>query len=170
VHRSAGGYVVAMVSDKRAAGYRPLEEIKDQIRPQVIYERQMANTLKKARDIAGKKTLEQIVAANPNLSISTTPPFKIQSGVPNVGSDQAFIGKMLGLKVGSVSEPFRGQRGIYVARLDSKSDFDETAFKVKSDEIRQQLLSSLQNEFIQSWIEQRRKEIDIVDNRDRFFR
>lgn len=170
VHRAAGGYVVAMVSDERAAGYRSLDELKEQIKPQVVYERQMAVTLKKAKDIAGGKQLEQIVASNPNLTITSTPPFKIQAGVPNVGADQAFIGRMLRLKPGQVSEPFRGQRGIYVARLDNKAEFDETAFKVKKDEIRQQLLSTLQNEFIQSWIEEKREEIDIVDNRDRFFR
>lgn len=171
VHRSSGGYVVAMVSAERPAGYRSLDEVREQIKPQVVYERQMMNTLKKAREIAGKgKSLEQIASANPNLAVTSTPPFKIQSGVPNVGADQAFIGTLLGLKVGSVSEPFRGQRGIFVARLDNKSAFDETAYKVKKDEIRQQQLSSLQNEFIQSWIEQKRKDIDIVDNRDKFFR
>ncbi|MBE0645967.1 MAG: peptidylprolyl isomerase [Bacteroidetes bacterium] len=171
VHRSSNGYVVAMVSEERPAGYRPIEEVKEQIKPQVVYDRQMKNTLKKAREIAGTgKSLEQIVGANPTLTIANTPPYKIQSGVPNVGADQAFIGKMLGLKVGGVTAPFIGQRGIYVARLDSKSAFDETAYKVKKDEIRQQQLSSVQNEFIQSWIEQKRKEIDIVDNRDKFFR
>jgi parvulin-like peptidyl-prolyl isomerase len=170
VHRSAGGYVVAIVSDERPAGYRSLDEVKEQIKPQVVYERQLANTLKKAKSMASGKSLEQIVAANPQLTLTTTPPFKIQNGVPNVGADQAFIGKLLGLKQGASSAPFRGQRGIYVMRLDSKAKFDETAFKVKKDEIRQQLLSSTQNEFIQTWIEQKRKDIDIVDNRDRFFR
>lgn len=170
VHRSAGGYVVAMISEERPAGYRSIDELKEQIKPQVVYERQLENTLKKARSIASGKSLEQIVASNPQLTITTTPPFKLQNGVPNVGADQAFIGKLLGLKAGASSAPFRGQRGIYVMRLDSKGKFDETAFKVKKDEIRQQLLSSTQNEFIQTWIEQKRKDIDIVDNRDRFFR
>ncbi|MFZ1729628.1 MAG: peptidylprolyl isomerase [Bacteroidota bacterium] len=171
VHRSSGGYVVSVISTERPAGYRSLEEVQEQIKPQVVYERQMMNTLKKARGIAGKgKSLEQIAGANPNLAITSTPPFKIQAGVPNVGSDQTFIGHLLGLKVGGTTEAFRGQRGIYILRLDNKSAFDETAYKVKKDEIRQQQLSSLQNEFIQSWIEQKRKDIDIVDNRDKFFR
>jgi parvulin-like peptidyl-prolyl isomerase len=171
VHRSSGGYVVAMISSERPAGYRPLEEVQEQIKTQVIYERQMLNTLKKAREIAGKgKSLEQISNANPSLTITSMPPFKIQAGVPNVGSDQTFIGKLLGLKAGGITEPFRGQRGIYVLRLDNKSAFDETAYKVKKEEIRQQQLSTLQNEFIQSWIEEKRTEIDIVDNRDKFFR
>lgn len=171
VHQSSAGYTVAMVSEERPAGYRSLDEVREQIKPQVVYERQLANTLKKARSIAGKgKSLEEIAASRSGLVVATTPPYKLQSGVPNVGSDQAFIGRMLALKPGGITEPFRGQRGIYVARLDSKSAFDDTGYKVKKDEIRQQLLSSTQNEFIQSWIEQRRNEIDIVDNRDKFFR
>ncbi len=171
VHRASNGYVVATVSEERPAGYRALDEVKDQIKMQVVYDRQMMKTLKKAQSIAGNgKSIEQIIAANPNLTATTTPPYKIQAGVPNVGADQAFIGKMLSLKAGAVTAPFIGQRGVYVARLDSKSAFDETAYKVKKDEIRQQQLSTLQNEFVQSWIEQKRKEIDVVDNRDKFFR
>lgn len=55
-------------------------------------------------------------------------------------------------------------------RLDGKGAFDETAYKVKKSELRQQSLSQRQNEFIQNWLEQRKKEISIVDNRDVFFR
>jgi parvulin-like peptidyl-prolyl isomerase len=171
VYRSASGYVVCMVSEERDAGYRALDELKEQIAAQVVYERQVNTTMESARKIAGKgKTLQQIVEGNSNLSVATTPPFKLSSGVPNIGPDQAFIGRILGTEVGKRTVPFRGLRGVFVARVDAKSKFDETAYKVKKDEIRQEKLSTLQNEFIQSWIEQKRGEIEIVDNRDRFFR
>lgn len=171
VHRASGGYVVAMISDRRSAGYRPLEEVREQITPQVIFERQNQNTLNKAREIAGNNSsLEQIAAANPNLSVTTTPPFRIQTGVPNVGADQAYIGRLLRLEIGEMTKPFHGQRGIFIVRLDNRSDPDENAYESKKPEIRQQLLSSMQNDFIQSWLEQRRDEISITDNRDRFYR
>ncbi len=171
VHRAAGGYVVAMISDERDAGYRTLDEVRDQIKPQVIFERQMKKTMEKANSIVSAgKTLEQIASADPNLNVESPPPFKLQNGVPNVGRDQNFIGRLLALDVGKRTEPFRGMRGVYVARLNAKSDFDETAFKVKKEEIRKQQLSRLQNEFVQSWLEEKRDEIDVVDNRDRFFR
>ena len=170
VHRSTNGYVVCMISDKRDAGYRPLDEVKEQIGPQVVYERQMKKTMEYAKKNAGGKNLQQIVQSNPSLSISTTPPFKLQQGIPNIGPDQAFVGRIIGMDAGKTSDPFRGLRGVYVVRLDDKTAFDETAYKVKRDELRQQELSKLQNEFVQSWIEQKRGEIDIVDNRDKFFR
>jgi len=171
VHRSAGGYVVAMVSDKRDAGYRTLDEVRDQIRAQVVYERQLEKTMEKARSLAPDgKTLEKIAESDANLNVSSTPPFKLENGVPNVGPDQAFIGRILSLEPGKRTTPFRGMRGIYVARLDSRADFDETAYKVKKEELRKQQLSSVQSSFVQSWLEQKREEVDIEDNRDKYFR
>lgn len=170
VHRVANGYVVAELSGERKAGYRELDELREQLKPQVVFERQMKKTLAAARSTAGGKSLEQIAQSKPGLSVVQTPPFKIQAGVPNVGPDQAYIGTMLRLKQGESSKPFRGLRGIYVMRLDGKGAFDETAYKVKKSELRQQSLSQRQNEFIQNWLEQRKKEISIVDNRDVFFR
>ncbi|MCB2203595.1 peptidylprolyl isomerase [bacterium] len=171
VHRASNGYVVAMLADTRDAGYRPLDEVRDQIRAQVIYERQVEKTfdIAKQQD-AGGKSLDALANSSPNLNVTTPPPFKLQNGVPNIGPDQAFIGKMLKLEPGKSTAPFRGLRGIYVVRLLSKSDFDDTAYKVKKDELRKQELSSLQNEFVRSWIEEKRDDIDIVDNRHKFFR
>lgn len=171
VHRASNGYVVAMIADQRDAGYRPLDEVRDQIRAQVVYERQIEKTHEIARQKAGgDKSLDAIAGNDPKLSVTTPPPFKLQNGIPNIGPDQAFVGRLLKLKVGEQTQPFRGLRGIYVAKLDAKSAFDETAYKVKKDELRKQQLSTLQNEFVRSWIEQKRDKIDIVDNRYRFFR
>jgi len=171
VFRGNDGYVVVQVSDIRKEGYRPLEELKEQLKPQVVFDRQLRKTLEHARTLcATNAPLEQIAENNPELIVNALPPFKIQNGVPNVGSDQNFIGTLLSLKQGDRSEPFIGQRGVYVLRLDSQSPFDETAYKVKKEEIRKQLLEQLQNEFVQSWLEQRKNAIRIVDNRDRFFR
>ncbi len=171
VHRTGTGYVVAVITEVRKEGYRSLDEVKEQIRPQVVYERQMNKTLEKARKIsASGAPFDQIAATNPKVSLTQTPPFKLQNGVPNIGPDQAFIGTMLRLKQGETSKAFKGMRGVFVLKLDSRGQFDETAYKVKKGELRQSTLQQLQNEFVQAWLDQKKKEIDIVDNRDLFFR
>ena len=172
VHRSANGYAVAIVDTKRDAGYRALDdELKTQLRAQVVFERQINKTMAIAKNVAsGTNSLEALASKKPSLAVVNTPPFKISNGVPNIGPDQAFVGTLLSLKPNQVSQPVRGLRGPYVIRLDSRSNFDDAAFKVKKQDIRNQELQSRQNEFIQSWLEQKRQEIDISDNRDRFFR
>jgi peptidyl-prolyl cis-trans isomerase D len=171
VHRTGTGYVVAVITEKRKEGYRSLEELKEQIRPQVVYERQISRTLEKARKIVGSgSSFDQIAASNPQVSLTQTPPFRLQNGAPNIGPDQAFLGTLLRLKQGETSKAFKGMRGVFVVRLDSRAQFDETAYKVKKGELRQSVLQQLQNEFVQAWLDQKKKEIDIVDNRDMFFR
>lgn len=170
VHRAANGYVVAIVSEELPSGYRDLEPLKEQLRPQVVYDRQMNKTLEFARSKAKGRSLEQIVADNPSLTMEFTNMFTPGAGPQNLGRDEAFIGTVLRLKQGETSQPIRGQRGVYVLRVENKGGFDETAFKVKKDELRQQTLQQLQNEFIQSWLESQKDKLDVVDNRDRFYR
>lgn len=171
VHRGSNGYVVAVVSGVREAGYRPIDELKDQIKPQVIFERQMKKTLDYAKSIAPKgRSLGDIASKNSSLKVDSTATFVLGSGAPGIGRDDAFIGAILRMKPGEISEPFRGLRGVYIVKLDSRTAFDETAFKVKKDELRTQQMQQLQNEFIQSWLEEMKEKIQITDNRDRFFR
>lgn len=170
VHRAANGYVVCMVSDKRSEGYRPLDEVKEQIKPSVVFERQKKKTLEFARKLSSGKSLQEISAANPSYAIQLTGDFTLATGPASVGRDEAFNGTILRLKEGETSKPFIGARGIYLVRLEKKSSFDETAFKVKKDELRQQAMQQTQNEFIQSWLDQQKEQISVTDNRDRFYR
>jgi len=171
VHRASNGYVVAVVSTIREEGYRSLQEVKQQIAPQVVYQRQLDKTLAYIRSIGGKEvSLENIVRSHPEFQIQSTGMFIVGNGAPGIGRDDRFIGKLLSLKKGQTSAPFSTQRGIYITRLDEITQFDDTAFKVKKEELRKQNLQQLQNEFIQSWLDQMKKTISIVDNRDRFYR
>jgi peptidyl-prolyl cis-trans isomerase D len=171
VFRAQNGYVVAQISDTRPEGFKPLEEVKEQIRSQVVFERQMQKTLQFAKSLAKPgKSLQDMAASGPGLSVVPTSLFSPSSGATGVGKDEAFIGTLLSLKPGQASKPFRGLRGVFVAQLESKSPFDEAAFKIKKDELRQQAAQQLQNEFIQAWLDQMKTRISITDNRDRFYR
>jgi peptidyl-prolyl cis-trans isomerase D len=171
VFRASNGYVVCMVSDKRPEGHKPLEDVREQIKPQVVADRQMRKTLEIAANAQkGRNSLQEIAASRAGLTVSTTGSFSLSAGAPGVGRDEAFNGTLLGMKEGQISKPIRGMRGVFIVQLQSKGGFDETAFKVKKSELRQQTLSQIQNEFIQSWLEQMKDKIKVVDNRDRFYR
>lgn len=171
VYRATNGYVVAMVSGTRPEGYKPVEDVKEQIRGQVVLERQMKKTLEYARSIAQPgKALADIAASNPALSVQFTNMFTPASGPAAVGRDDAMIGTLLRLEQGKISKPFRGMRGIFIVELVNKSPFDENAYKVKRESLRQETVQQVQNEFIQSWLDEQKEKIKIVDNRDRFYR
>jgi len=170
VYRASSGYAVAMITETIPEGYRELnDEMKQQLAPQVIFERQMNNTLKKAQSMTGG-SLQAIAAGNPALSVDSTGTFTPAQGPGAVGRDDAFIGKLLGMKPGQISKPFKGQRGVYVVQLLNKTPFNDAQFKMSRDELRRQNIQQQQNEFIQSWLEQKKKDLEIVDNRSRFFR
>lgn len=171
VYRAANGYVVAVVAGTRPEGFKPLEEVKDQIRGQVVAERQIKKTLEYARSISQSgKPLASIASANPALSVQFTNLFTPAGGPPSIGRDDAFIGTLMRLDQGKISKPFRGVRGVYIVESVNKAPFDENAYKVKRESLRQESVQQIQNEFIQSWLDEQKEKITIVDNRDRFYR
>ena len=82
----------------------------------------------------------------------------------------SFIGAISSLKVGEFSKPFVGLRGLYLVKLLSKTPFDSTAYISQKDVIRTQLISEKRNQFLTNWTDQLKKNADIVDNRDQFYR
>ncbi|MAT40632.1 MAG: hypothetical protein CL946_13625 [Ectothiorhodospiraceae bacterium] len=170
VVRGTNGYVVAKLTEEIPEGYRPLnDELKAQIRPTVIFQRQLDRTKEKVAKLGGG-SIEAYANNQWGATVQTTQPFTLASGPPSIGRDDAFVGKVMGLKEGQVSKPFKSQRGVYVVKMLNKGQFDEAAFSVKREELRSQMLQQMQNEFIQNWLEEKKEDLTIIDNRHRFFR
>ncbi|MFO7445368.1 MAG: SurA N-terminal domain-containing protein [Ignavibacteriaceae bacterium] len=103
------GYVVVKVSDVINEGVRPFDEVKDQIKPQVV----KAKKFEKAKQIIEnvKKKVNGNLAEAPNTAkhviYNQTGNFTPAGTVPTVGRDYAFIEKALNLDLNKVSEHSR---------------------------------------------------------------
>ncbi len=171
VYRAANGYVVAMVSGEREAGYRPLTEIKDQIKAQVIFERQVQKSFEAAQRAAkAGSSLDAMAATVPGLKVDTSGVFTGMAGIKQVGRDEAMLGILASLKPGQISRPFKSRTGAFIVQLEAMSPFDEAQYKAQKDQIRQQLMQAYQQEFFQNWFEDMKKTLPIEDYRDRFYR
>lgn len=174
VFQSSQGYVVARVAKEIPAGYRSFEDVVNNIVPLVQVERQM----KKVKEIADRayntfdksRGLEALAASDPRLRVETATDFTLANGPPALGRDPAVIGKLKSLQPGEISKPFRVARGYLVMQLLSRSKLDMADFEKQKQTLRQQLLQQKSNQFVQAWLEDMRDKINIVDNRDRFYR
>ena len=170
----SSGYGVFMISEVKQAGVRPLDDVKDFVKPRVVREKKMERVKKLAEDLRNSlrpsDSLGTAVLKDPNLSVQHTGSFSTGGFVPGVGRDLNFLGAVSVLKVGETSKPIEGQRGYYLVKLLSRTPVDSAAYQVQRPNMYMQTMQEKRNQFLTQWLENVKKNADIEDNRELFFR
>jgi parvulin-like peptidyl-prolyl isomerase len=168
------GTAVFMISEAKEAGIRPFDELKASIETQLRREKKMeklkAMAAELRQSVSPGDSLQKIAQKRPGLAVQHLPSFAIGSFIPGLGRDLGFVGGISELKAGEISKPIEGQRGVFLAKLLSRTPFDSTLYKSQKDALRGQLLSDKRNRFLTDWSDQLKKTADIVDNRDQFYK
>ncbi len=125
--RTSFGYHLMEVLEKRPAGQRPFEEVKNQIRFKLQNERAQQDSERRANELAARiqkekltsdDKLKELIAGADYLSLATTPPLGKQDPVPNIGRVPAFTDTAFSLAKGAVSDAVKVPRGWVIERLD----------------------------------------------------
>ena len=165
------GYVVAQISQVISEGVKPLKDVKNQVKQEVLKEKKFELAKKKAAEVRSKINgdLTKVSSIDPKATVSQTGEFTGQGSIPNVGMDYNFKEESLSLKVGTLSEPIKGARGYYLLKVLSRTPFDSSAYAIQRNTIRDQLLQQKKSSFFSQWLSNLKKNADIVDNRRQFF-
>lgn len=120
-------YVVAVMTAETEEGYRPLESVKDEIRPEVLKEVQGEIILQKLQGASG--TLEEIAGVFGNDGgVYSSSDLKLGSNnLPTAGFDPEAVGRAFGLEDGKRSAPFAGENGVLVIEMENKTIAPEVA-------------------------------------------
>lgn len=174
VFTTTDAYIVCMISEVREAGIRPFEELKSALEARVKRQKKMDKIKTLAAEVLQKlspnESLEKVTDYYANLSAQRVAPTTLGVPIPGIGRDLGFVGSLSGLRVGEISQPIEGSRGYYIVKLLSMSPFDTTMYNIQKEGIRNQLLSERQNRIFAEWFENLKKNADIIDNRDLFYR
>lgn len=123
--RTAFGFHLLQVQEKRPAGVRPLAEVEGQIRAQLAAQRVEAMAQEKINALAARvrneklTTAEQLKALADNESVfwQTTPPFGAEEVVPGIGRGTPFSTAAFALAAGKPSDPVKIPRGWAILSL-----------------------------------------------------
>lgn len=124
--RTAFGYHLIQVLDKRAGGERPYSEVEAQVKAKVAAERADAEAEKRAAELAAKIEKEKLTTAEQwkaladgdTVQFLTTPAFGKDDVVPGIGRGTAFASSAFALESGKVSPPVKTPRGLAILRLE----------------------------------------------------
>lgn len=171
VYKTTNGYSVVMVSEIINAGIKPFDEVKVEVEGLVKREKKFEKALAIANNIKSKVggNLSKAKEVYEFARYDTSANFTTAGSVPKIGIEYAFSSAAFKSELNKVSGPVRGLRGYYLLRTLSRNDFDNTAYSMQRNTLRDNLYQEKKNSFYQQWITQLKENASIKDNRHLFF-
>ena len=162
-----GYFIVAAVEGDLKAGFRPLKDVADILKRELINEKKGAQIVESLK----AKNLNSLDAYATAMN-STVQEVKFVTfatpRITGIGAEPVVNVKAVASEVGQITGPFAGKNGVYVLSLTAKNTSDQ-----KYDEASQKLQMNMQNSYkIMQVIQNNRLLKDkatIEDNRSRFY-
>ncbi|MCB9186943.1 MAG: SurA N-terminal domain-containing protein [Flavobacteriales bacterium] len=159
-------FVVGVLTTVREEGYTAIDEIRDELETQVIKDKKAAEFMKEF-DAARAGDI-QTIANNMNLPVEVKDNVTFSStAIPGLGREPALIGTISGMQEGDISKAIKGDQGVYVVLLESKSALPDQQMNLTNN--KQILNSSLSARVDYEVYEALKEKADIKDNRSKFF-
>jgi len=148
--------IVATPGVKKPAGYRPLDEVKEQItrmlKSEKITDKAMAKGEELYKEMIGQGMNLDQLGARYNLTVVQTDSFARVGFARGVGSDPGFIGAAFTLSAAKkYCRPVRGQSGCYLIEYVNRLPIDKTKYDTMADSLLNDTASKKRDEMWQGW-------------------
>lgn len=155
-------YVVAALKSIQKPGLPSVANIRDEIEAQVLNQKKGEIIKSKIQGsslpaIASSFKTQVDTAANVSFSAAF---------IPELGNEPLVIGKSYAMEQGQVSKPIVGNAGVYVVEL-MKKPLVGSATNIQ--QLRQSMSIQLRNQIANQVVQAMKKNIEIEDNRSRFY-
>ncbi|GAB6282209.1 MAG: peptidylprolyl isomerase [Ignavibacterium sp.] len=171
VYKVSGGYVVAKVEEIINAGVKPFEDVKQTVLFKVRNQKKLERSKTIIQNIKSKvgNNLADAKKVYDKARYDTTGAFTTAGNIPKVGVEYNFSAKALNLPLNKISDPIKGNRGYYLVRVLSRTNFDENNFAQQKDQIQNSILQEKKQRYFEQWLANLKKNSKIVDRRSMFF-
>ncbi len=158
-------FVVVAIENVSDDGVAPFEKVKNRVEHLAKQEKKAENFIKEFNGVNASEISS--IASALNLSVHTASNVSFANPyLPEAGVEPKVVGKVMSLSQGQLSVPIKGETGVFVVQVDSKSSSDnldiETVRIEASNEIH---VRYSQREFLKAL----EKRADIKDNRTVFY-
>lgn len=160
-------YVVAMVTEKNQKGYQPIEKVSAQLKSEIIKDKKADLMIKNISAQLKKAPMLEDLASTLGTEVKTAEAINFTSYQFGLaGFEPYIIGKATVIPLDKISDPYKGNAGVYVLKTSNKQENQEP-FNVKNE------ISQLNSRYLYSLfyavMDNLREKSEIVDNRSNFY-
>ncbi len=174
VYENDQHYIVCTIDTIIAPGIKALNEIRPRIENKLQKEKSKSATLEKANTMlikisADDVSLETLIKAEKDIDSFLKEKKKINQGFTGIGRSNFVNGALLESVTGKILGPLETNNGHALLEILEISEFDSLEYFNQKEQIRKSLFSLKQNQYFQAWLENLKKNSDIIDNRKFYF-
>jgi len=115
-------YVVAVMTNAVEKGYKPLELVRDEIKPHILKEAQGDKIIEKLKGATGTTLDEKAQAFGDDANVYSNSDVRLSSNaLPTVGFDPKIVGTIFALDNGQTSAPVKGENGVVIVETQTKT-------------------------------------------------
>lgn len=156
-----------------AAGPAPFDEIKEQIKREIEKDKMMTATEKLANDfrlnIENGTTFQELIDENEAIEHSEKDSKTLNRGFSSIGRSNFATGALLSATDGDLVGPVKTSRGFALLQVLEIETVDSTDFEIQKNVLKKTLLNQKQSAAYTNWIDGKKADAEIVDNRKYFF-
>ena len=163
------GEMIFYVSEKREPYVPKIDEVKGQVRDDVIQARAVALAKQKADALAVQlkaATNFQATAKSAGLEAVASQPLARGAVIPNIGKSAEIDAVAFSLPVGGVSGAITTPQGAAVIRVVSREDVAPADYVAARDKFRSEVLNERRDKFYQTYMEKARQRMKIDVNEE----
>ena len=167
-------FVICKIEKITLPGFKPISDVEKQIEISLNQEKIKAATLDVTNDFL-------ITLSSPNMSISKmlSPEEGVDvikediktlsQGFTSIGKSNQITGAVLNSEIGDLLGPLETSKGYSLVQVLKIADFDSVEYVIQRDIIKNSLFTRRQNQYFQAWLNDLKKNSDIIDNRKYYF-
>jgi len=160
-------FVVLKVTKVTPAGVQPFEEVKEQVRTIVTNQKRKQQVLDHVNELISQNDNLQGIADAAGKEVSNDPALAMNSAsIEGAGREPKVVGAVFALDEGEQSQAIEGTTAAFVIKVNQLQRADAANMTAATrQQIRRQLQQQKSAAFMNTWIEQLKKEAEIEDNR-----
>ena len=160
-------FVIANLIAIQEEGYRPFDEVQNEIRPRALLEKKKALQRERMEQAYASNGFDGLADALGVASRTANNLSFTNQLVPGLGRDAFFAGTVLGLAEGEESGIVEGTNGVFIARV-TRTFEPAPITDAERDRLRTQLLNQRKAAVQNQWVLSLREKADIEDMRASF--
>jgi|SRR5690554_5963829 len=166
-----GDFYVLQLAEKLPERYDDLETVSNRIRSTLELEKKREMARVKAEEFYESREPSEFLAGatQEGWEIIEANDVTVDRSIPRIGRVEELNEAILNAESGEFTPLIKGDRGAYIAHIDSREYPDMEDFEARKDTLYTEMLEREQNQHLNEWYRNLMDEAEIEDNRHLFF-